>query len=135
MAMYRKPKPGEKAAAAQTRMKARRGSIAVKEEMEREEEAHKQLQLARRKKHTDGTTALLVLFGGSDVNNLLLYTANLGDCRAVLCRGGVAMPRGKARHKMAPRRVRAAAWRLHRAVPPANKVWRNCCRCWKSRQN
>ena len=38
--MYRKPKPGEKAAAAQTRMKARRGSIAVKEEMEREEEAH-----------------------------------------------------------------------------------------------
>ena len=37
MAMYRKPKPGEKAAAAQTRMKARRGSIAVKEEMEREE--------------------------------------------------------------------------------------------------
>ena len=40
MAMYRKPKPGEKAAAAQTRMKARRGSIAVKEEMEREEEAH-----------------------------------------------------------------------------------------------
>jgi len=49
------------------------------------------LQLARRKKYTDGTTALLVLFGGTDVNNLLLYTANLGDCRAVLCRGGAAV--------------------------------------------
>ena len=46
------------------------------------------LQLARRKKYHDGTTALLLLFGGSDVNNLYLYTANLGDCRAVLCRGG-----------------------------------------------
>jgi len=49
------------------------------------------LQLARRKKYTDGTTALLLLFGGTDVNNLYLYTANLGDCRAVLCRGGVAV--------------------------------------------
>lgn len=49
------------------------------------------LQLARRKKYHDGTTALLLLFGGSDVNNLYLYTANLGDCRAVLCRGGTAV--------------------------------------------
>jgi len=49
------------------------------------------LQLARRKKYKDGTTALLLLFGGTDVNNLLLYTANLGDCRAVLCRGGLAV--------------------------------------------
>ena len=49
------------------------------------------LQLARRKKYSDGTTALLALLGGSDINNLLLYTANLGDCRAVLCRGCTAM--------------------------------------------
>jgi len=49
------------------------------------------LQLARRKKYSDGSTALLLIFGGTDVNNLLLYTANLGDCRAVLCRGVAAV--------------------------------------------
>jgi len=49
------------------------------------------LNYARRKGFNDGTTALLMLIAGTDVENLTLFTAHVGDCRAVLCRGGQAV--------------------------------------------
>ena len=44
-----------------------------------------------RGQHTDGTTALLLIVHGDDLASLSLYTAHVGDCRAVLCRGGQAV--------------------------------------------
>ena len=49
------------------------------------------MSLSRRKAHTDGTTALLVIVHGDDLDSLQLYCAHVGDCRAVLCRGGNAL--------------------------------------------
>ena len=49
------------------------------------------MSLARRRAHTDGTTALLVLVRGGDLENLELFCAHVGDCRAVLCRDGHAV--------------------------------------------
>jgi len=39
----------------------------------------------------DGTTALLVIVHGDELSDLSLYCAHVGDCRAVLCRGGMAL--------------------------------------------
>ena len=67
------------------------------------------LQLARRKNFSDGTTALLLLFAGTELSPdfdgdpaaaetaLTLFTAHVGDCRAVLCRGCTAL-RAAYRH-------------------------------------
>jgi len=49
------------------------------------------LQYARRKAFNDGTTALCLLVNGSSADNLVAYTSHVGDCRAVLCRGGSAI--------------------------------------------
>jgi len=49
------------------------------------------LQMARRKQFNDGTTALVMLVQGGAENALTLYTSHVGDCRAVLCRNGVAV--------------------------------------------
>jgi len=49
------------------------------------------LQQARRKGFSDGTTALLLLVSGSAIEELSLYLCHVGDCRAVLCRGGAAV--------------------------------------------
>lgn len=49
------------------------------------------LQQARRKGSKDGTTALLVLVAGSQVEDLTLFVSHVGDCRAVLCRGSTAV--------------------------------------------
>jgi len=49
------------------------------------------LSQARRKGFADGTTALFLLFAGTDVDDLTLFTAHVGDCRAVLCRAGTAV--------------------------------------------
>ena len=43
---------------------------------------------SRRKEKSDGTTALLVIVHGESLDGLSLYCAHVGDCRAVLCRGG-----------------------------------------------
>ena len=48
------------------------------------------MSFSRRKAHTDGTTALLVVVSGQEVDELSLLCAHVGDCRAVLCRGGTA---------------------------------------------
>ncbi|EGZ28102.1 hypothetical protein PHYSODRAFT_463946, partial [Phytophthora sojae] len=40
----------------------------------------------------DGSTALLVWFLADSTSRRMFYTVNLGDCRAVLCRGGHAVP-------------------------------------------
>ena len=48
------------------------------------------LSVARRKKYTDGTTALVVLVHGTEREELSLFCAHVGDCRAVLCRDGLA---------------------------------------------
>mmetsp|Transcript_15316 Transcript_15316/g.30742 ORF Transcript_15316/g.30742 Transcript_15316/m.30742 type:complete len:270 (-) Transcript_15316:495-1304(-) len=40
--------------------------------------------------HSRRQTALMVLVHGSDQNDLSLYCAHVGDCRAVMCRGGTA---------------------------------------------
>ena len=45
----------------------------------------------RRKDKSDGTTALLVLVQGDELEQLSLFCAHVGDCRAVLCRGGSAL--------------------------------------------
>ena len=49
------------------------------------------LNYARRKGFKDGTTALFLLVAGTEFDNLTLFTAHVGDCRAVLCRGGQAV--------------------------------------------
>lgn len=49
------------------------------------------MSLSRRKAYVDGTTALLVIVHGDALNGLSLYCAHVGDCRAVLCRGGSAL--------------------------------------------
>jgi len=49
------------------------------------------LHFARRKGFKDGTTALFLLIAGTELDNLTLFTAHVGDCRAVLCRGGHAV--------------------------------------------
>lgn len=49
------------------------------------------LNFARRKGFRDGTTALFVLVTGTELDNLTLFSAHVGDCRAVLCRGGLAV--------------------------------------------
>jgi len=49
------------------------------------------LEVARRKKFTDGTTALLLLVCGSQLDSLSLFLSHVGDCRAVLCRDGFAV--------------------------------------------
>ena len=46
---------------------------------------------SRRKEKSDGTTALLVIVHGESLDALSLYCAHVGDCRAVLCRGGQAV--------------------------------------------
>ena len=49
------------------------------------------MSIARRKSYVDGTTALMVLVLGSQLDELTLCCAHVGDCRAVLCRGGHAV--------------------------------------------
>lgn len=49
------------------------------------------MNLSRRKQLKDGTTALIVLVHGTQLEALELLCAHVGDCRAVLCRGGQAV--------------------------------------------
>jgi len=49
------------------------------------------LNFARRKGFRDGTTALFMLITGTELDSLMLFCAHVGDCRAVLCRGGDAI--------------------------------------------
>lgn len=49
------------------------------------------LEVARRKKYNDGTTALLLLVVGTQLESLSLFLSHVGDCRAVLCRDGIAV--------------------------------------------
>ena len=49
------------------------------------------IQLARRKMQRGGSTGLVCMVYGAYPEDAHLVTANLGDCRAVLCRGGEAV--------------------------------------------
>eukprot|EP01068_Selenidium_serpulae_P000387 Selendium_serpulae@DN10602_c0_g1_i1.p2 len=50
------------------------------------------VDLARKSKEDSGTTACVVmLYGPDDEGSLLLITANVGDSRAVICRGSEAI--------------------------------------------
>jgi serine/threonine protein phosphatase PrpC len=49
------------------------------------------MSIARRRSFTDGTTALMAVLCGSELDKLSLLCAHVGDCRAVLCRGGAAV--------------------------------------------
>ncbi|DBA02495.1 TPA: hypothetical protein N0F65_010967 [Lagenidium giganteum] len=53
---------------------------------------HTDEQLLKKSPTQDGSTALLVWFTGHEPTNLSYYAINLGDCRAVVCRGGMAVP-------------------------------------------
>lgn len=53
---------------------------------------HSFLEQARREKRDDGSTALCVVIEGTTVGEAVLHCANVGDCRAVLCRDGQAIP-------------------------------------------
>ncbi|EGD78411.1 hypothetical protein PTSG_09107 [Salpingoeca rosetta] len=48
--------------------------------------------LAKRKKMKAGSTALVAIVNGDSKYNAHVVVANLGDCRAVLCRDGRAVP-------------------------------------------
>ena len=95
------------------------------------------LQLARRKNFSDGTTALLLLFAGTELapdfdgdpaaaeTALTLFTAHVGDCRAVLCRGCAAVRLTndhRPDRKDEQRRIREAGG----GVFQVNGIWR-CC--------
>jgi len=49
------------------------------------------LSTFRRKSLTDGTTALICLLVGASVDTLTLFCSHVGDCRAVMCRGGKSL--------------------------------------------
>ena len=95
------------------------------------------LQLACRKNFSDGTTALLLLFAGTELapdfdgdpaaaeTALTLFTAHVSDCRAVLCRGCAAVRLTndhRPDRKDEQRRIREAGG----GVFQVNGIWR-CC--------
>ena len=81
------------------------------------------LALAERKGLTDGSTALCLLVHGNVPRSSKLVVANAGDCRAVLCRGGRAVPLSRDHKPDRPdekRRIEA----LGGAVCQVGGVWR-----------
>ncbi|KAK3256622.1 hypothetical protein CYMTET_34239, partial [Cymbomonas tetramitiformis] len=81
------------------------------------------LQIASRQLINAGSTAVVALYCGSGPGDLSMYIANLGDSRAVLCRGGKAV-RLSEDHKPSRRDERNRIEKAGGIVAQVQGIWR-----------
>jgi len=81
------------------------------------------LQQARRQDNKSGSTALVAQFCGAGPGALRLHMVNLGDCRALLCRGGKAL-RLSEDHKPGRKDERLRIQQQGGIVTQVSGIWR-----------
>jgi serine/threonine protein phosphatase PrpC len=81
------------------------------------------LEVAEQRGLQDGSTACVLLLHGTEPSAAKLFCANVGDCRAVLCRGGAAIPLSED-HKPNRRDEEARLKRAGGYVLNIGGVWR-----------